>query len=95
MLCVKHILTCERAKNMGLFTQAMVETGKKPLLTQRGNLLLLSISNCHKISNCYVQQKKISRRECSSSGYFICCQRANQFSLQEREFQKDVGLVRR
>ncbi len=21
MLCVKHILTCERAKNMGLFTQ--------------------------------------------------------------------------
>ncbi len=32
MLCVKHNLTCERAKNMGLFTQDYEKNGKDRLI---------------------------------------------------------------
>ncbi len=37
MLCIKHILTCERAKNMGLFTHNVFFIGGYYLLFREEN----------------------------------------------------------
>ena len=39
--CVKHILTCERAKNMGLFTQRYSNVKNRTILTRVAFYLLI------------------------------------------------------